>query len=438
MKKLSLTILLLIISIVNFSQTTPKGVGTLSMTQDNTTATKAFVIGISEYENVQSLNYAHSDALSFYNYLRSDAGGKLDSSNIVLLLNKEATSANIYGGLDWLIAEVEENDKVIIYFSGHGDLETKTIAQHGFLLGYNSPKYCYPAGGTIQVTMLKSYIETLAKKNKASIILITDACRSGKLAGGTEGVKNTSAALAENWHSIIKVLSSQPGELSVESEKWGNGAGVFTFYLINGLTGLADNNKDNEINVFELQSYLNDNIPRETQFSQFPSISGNPTTTLSFVDSLALANLTVDINSNYQDQLAYKGFNDYYADQLDEDIYNQYEMFNVCIEDDILIPGNTHLMNAWDIYEDLRDNPEASVIIKKLHRTLLAALQNKAQVLINKYLEAKAYDHDFTISQAANEMDYAYQLIDSSYILHDQIFARHLFFEKHSSRFARK
>jgi len=103
---------------------------------------RALIVGISRYLNIDDLQYAHSDALSFYNYLLSPAGGNLDSSNIMLLLNEDATSANFFAGLDWLLTETQEEETVAIYFSGHGDLETKTIRQNGFLLGYDSPRAC--------------------------------------------------------------------------------------------------------------------------------------------------------------------------------------------------------------------------------------------------------------------------------------------------------
>jgi hypothetical protein len=121
--------------------------GTRIVTAEDTPAliNRALIAGISGFMNIDDLQFAHSDALSFYNYLRSPAGGSLDKSNITLLLNQDATSANFYAGLDWFLAETKEGETAAIYFSGHGDLETKTIRQNGFLLSYDSPKACYMA-----------------------------------------------------------------------------------------------------------------------------------------------------------------------------------------------------------------------------------------------------------------------------------------------------
>jgi len=74
--------------------------------------------------------------------------------------------------------------------------------------------------GAIGVGYVQDYLATLATTNKAKVIMISDACRSGKLTGGIEGLKNTTAALAEQWENVTKILSSQAGELSMESTKW--------------------------------------------------------------------------------------------------------------------------------------------------------------------------------------------------------------------------
>jgi len=319
------------------SQTNTKGAKAINDDQMPYSGTKALIVGISDYMNIRSLTYAHTDALNFYNFLISDAGGRADSNNIVLLLNEEATSANIYASLDWLVDETQEGERIIIYFSGHGDLESKTIRQNGFLLGHDSPANCYMAGGTISVRFLQDYLETIATTSKSDILLITDACRSGKLAGGEEGAQNTAAALAQNWNNITKVLSSQAGEFSLESDKWGEGAGVFTYYLINGLTGLADKNNNMEVNTQELYMYLLENIGRETDYSQNPALVGNMTSTLAWVDSISLATL---VNNSYgtQNLIAAKGIESMYKKQLDEETYIEYERFRYCIENDLLTP----------------------------------------------------------------------------------------------------
>ena len=241
--------------------------------------TWAVIVGISKYKNVKSLNFADKDALAFYNYLVTDnAGPKLSPSQVKLLINENALSADIYGALDWLSGSIKPNDRVIFYFSGHGDLEKQTIKQNGFLLAYDSPSAAYMTSGTISINFLEDYLETYVVKNKAhDVILIADACHSGKLAGGEEGVRLTMHALGENWNNqIIKILSAQEGELSFEDPKWGGGRGVFSYYLMKGIEGLANRNNDNAISISELAAYLPFMVSDATNNTQNPKVDGNP------------------------------------------------------------------------------------------------------------------------------------------------------------------
>ena len=424
-----LTVLMLV-SPAGITAQNSKGVGNIQNNQQGPVKhIRAIIVGISSYKNIQKLQYAHTDALAFYRFLISPAGGNVDSNNVTLLLNEKATAAKIYSALDEMLELAAEGEQIIFYFSGHGDLETKTIRQNGFLLGYDAPTAAYMSGGTIGINYLQDYLLTLAEKNKCKVVLITDACRSGKLAGGTEGVKMTAAALQEQWQSITKILSSQAGELSYEDSKWGSGGGVFTFYLLRGLKGLADMNSDNNVTTAELLVFLLQNIPRETKFVQNPSISGDMNAILAHVDSLTLASLLNENPSTTQgsNQLAFKGFEDRILEQLDTSLVNKFRVFEYCIANNFLIDSAENVGCAWDIYMHMKDIPDAAPILNNMTRSLLAALQDKAQIVINNYLEGKDIPDSININQAYLELEHAVNMIDENYILYKHIKARYLF-----------
>lgn len=89
--------------------------------------TYAVVVGISDYQDpgIPDLRFADKDAEAFANFLRSPAGGSLDQDHVKVLINAHATMAQFGIALDWLIENAKENDRVIIYFSGHGDVEKR-------------------------------------------------------------------------------------------------------------------------------------------------------------------------------------------------------------------------------------------------------------------------------------------------------------------------
>ncbi|TCC92034.1 caspase family protein [Pedobacter frigiditerrae] len=109
-----------------------KGIIVTNKEKDGPTGkTWAVVVGISEYQNISKLSYAHKDAEAFYKYLRTPQVN-VPAENIKMLLNKDAISGEIYGTLEWLAESVKENDKVIFYFSGHGDVEKKRFIKMVF------------------------------------------------------------------------------------------------------------------------------------------------------------------------------------------------------------------------------------------------------------------------------------------------------------------
>lgn len=421
-----------------FPQENYKGAKVISSESTSTLINRALIVGISDYSNIDDLQFAHKDALAFYNFLRSPSGGNVDSSNIMLLLNNDATSANFFAGLDWLLTETKEGETVAIYFSGHGDLETKTIRQNGFLLSYDSPRACYMAGA-IGIGYVQDYLATLVTTNMAKVIMISDACRSGKLTGGSEGLKNTTAALAEQWENITKILSSQAGELSMESTKWGNGAGVFTFYLIRGMMGLADRNHDNMVNLLELNIFLNDNVPGETNFNQNPMVDGKQNTVIAYVDSLTFIALQKQADAGSGDYLAMISRGNIMEDlkeQLDPDVYEIYLKFEESISEGNLVNDylNKDTLNAYYYYEKLISDTRAEKIHSRLRRILLAALQNKTQLYINNYVRGKDLSDSIDLFQAFLEQVKALELVDSSFILYPNIKARHLFLKSFCMR----
>ena len=431
MKKISVVFLFLFYCISNiFSQTENRGVKPLDDKQSFSGSTKLIVVGVSKYQNVQSLKYAHTDAQAFYNYMTSKEGGNIDEINTRLLLNEKATAANIFATLNWLIDETKEGENIIFYFAGHGDLENKTMFQNGFLLANDAPTAAYMAGGTIGVTYLQQYLTTLVSKNKARVILITDACHSGKLAGGLEGVANTATALQGNWENTIKILSSQPGELSQEGTQWNGGGGVFTYYLVKGLMGFADRNHDNKITVNEINIYLNDHIPAETNFTQNPSVIGNSSTVIAKIDSIAfakIANKEKDIKLS-NTSVAMRGNEDDIKTRMDTATYNTYLKFKYCIDANYLSGNHPGYGNAVDLYNKLKDSKKAEIIILSAKRSLIAALQNPAQILVNRIITGKGPSADtIPFDEVYFGIETAFFLADSTEINFNNIKARYLF-----------
>jgi len=120
----------------------------------------------------------------------------------------------------------------------------------------------YFISDALQVSQIQKLITNAGEKG-VKVLLITDACRAGKFVGDNKGALYTTSALIREWQHVLKLVSCQAEQGSLEGEMWGKGHGVFTFYLLNGLKGLADENNDGVIKFGEIADYVKSNVKKK-------------------------------------------------------------------------------------------------------------------------------------------------------------------------------
>ena len=237
----------------------------------------AVIVGISNYENVRDLNYAHQDALQFKKYINE----VYTDAKLSILIDSTATRINILIELGNILSEVDTGDTVIFYFSGHGDCETRLIEEPGFLLSYDSPKNNYLISA-LRVSELKSFFESYIEKRGAKVMLFIDACRAGSLSKDNSlGPGKTASSLMNLFQNELLFLGCKPDQYSLERSQIQQG--LFTYYLINGCRGAADTDGNNLLEVEELRRYLYDQVMDASQNSQTPMIFGDPLATIPMV-----------------------------------------------------------------------------------------------------------------------------------------------------------
>lgn len=252
----------------------------------------AVVIGVSNYQDpdVPRLQFANRDAGIFAEFLQSRAGGSVPKANIRLLIDSSATVSAVHMAIRWLTRTCKKNDLVYFYFSGHGDLESMSMFNNAYLICYNTPIESY-VGMSLSVTFLNEIANTLSAQTEAKVVLITDACHSGKMAGRENVNALVGQQLLNAKEKEIRIASSQADQLSNENVEWGGGRGVFSYYLLNGLKGLADDSKDGIVTLGEIKNYLqhsmsNDPLLKQEGKVQTPVFKGIDNFTLARVDTV--------------------------------------------------------------------------------------------------------------------------------------------------------
>lgn len=427
-----------------FAQPTTKGASPLVTTSAWPGITKALVIGISNYQDdgIPDLKYAHQDAKAFVEFLKSKGGGSLKNDQIRLLTNEQATNAQIYAELDWLTENCGPEDQAVIYFSGHGDVETKTKRQPGFLLAYDTPPTNYMIGA-LRLDDLNNYLETLVD-NKSKIIVITDACHSGNLAGGRDGVLATATALSAQFLNQIKIMSCQPNEFSLEGEQWGGGRGVFSFHLIDGLTGMADANKDSTVTLSELERYLEETVPLETDQQQYPNTVGMKGAKLAQVDPAELLALVAERSApKDMKPIAPKGLETAILAAADTSVQALYEEFLAAVDSHYFLPtdlqaGRQAGRSASELYDRLAVEESLAPLRGLMKRNFATALQDDSQQAINAYLRADEAELAIRWNEAENTKHYknnpaylakAASLLGEKHVLYNQLLAKQYYFD---------
>lgn len=436
--KYILKILLSLTVISTFGQN--KGVTPVANSKETeSVSTYAVVVGISDYQDpaIPDLRFADKDAEAFANFLRSNAGGNLDEDHLKILINSEATMAQFAILLDWLMENVKEGDQAIIYFSGHGDVEKKTLTQPGFLLCWDAPARVYMAGGAFALPMLQEVVSTLSIQNKAKVIVITDACRSGNLAGQSiGGAQATAGNIAKQYANEIKILSCQPNEYSIEGEQWGGGRGAFSFNLVDALYGMADGNNDLFITLQEVGRYLEDHVTAEVApVSQVPMVIGNRTELLASVDAKLLADLRAGKTSQMAmlSQVESRGIEDYVLAEVDTTTQELYFMFNTALKDKVFLEPAGACAEVY--YARLMAEPKLARLHSTMTRNYAAALQDDAQQVLNIMLKSGLTSEVLSAAKVAYiyrnypaYLDRAAELLGSGHYMYVALKARKHYF----------
>lgn len=374
------------------------------------TAKKTFavVVGISDYQSpkIEDLQFADKDAMAFAEWLKSPAGGEIPEEQIMLLTNLQATRANVISALDWLLEMNHKEYRYIIYFSGHGDVEVKTKYNRGFLLCSDSPPNNYPAAA-LPVTHIQDVVSTLSDSGK--VIVITDACRSGKLAGSSnQGSQTTALEMAKIYSNEIKILSCQPDEFSHEGRQWGTGRGVFSYFLLDGLYGLADANGDAFVTLGELNRYIPEKIEYDiSPLSQTPMFLGNMNERLSAVDSSIKQKLLTEISNSKKKTIGFldlKGLEERVLETVDSLTRAKYVLFKAALQSGHYFEPESN--NANTLYDELSKIEKLLPLHSLMRRNFAAGLQNEVQQALNALLEDDPFEFNTWYNNPAKYIHY--------------------------------
>ena len=237
----------------------------------------ALIIGIEDYKQTPAASFANLDAKFFYEYARKGFG--VSKNNIKILVDEDANLISSLGALKkWLPGKIKaEETELIVFFAGHGLASNN--GEELYLLPQDSDPDLLERTALSRNELFKEIIDL----NPKSVTMFFDTCFSGisrdektllASARPVRIVANEEEGIPDNFTifsaSRLDQISSGLKEVN---------HGIFSYYLMKGMEGNADANKDKNITNGELLAYMDENVSQkasELGRQQNPSLAGDP------------------------------------------------------------------------------------------------------------------------------------------------------------------
>ena len=252
---------------------------------------RALLIGIDDYRQVSRLEGPVNDAIEMKSFLVD--GLQYAESDVKLLINEDATRANILASIDdWLITPTASGDEIFLFFSGHGFQQPDDNNDEADGLDETwvpvdvvveaGDEGSYSTRGMITDDEIDNRLQRLAGRQ---VYVVIDSCHSGTATRGIgdwryvktprlpdgqplrveKGVRQQEAGTLFNPDKFVSDDSGVTAwtavradqKAFVDEEAVRNPGSVFTRRLLWGARdGKADANRDGVVTRRELHSYV--------------------------------------------------------------------------------------------------------------------------------------------------------------------------------------
>ena len=231
-------------------------------------AGRALVIGIGPgypgFPGASALpKSVRADAESVARTLMDPALCGYPSGNVQLLLDDQATLANIVAGLEKLAQEAKPSDTVFVFFSGHGGQRVGSSGMESFLVPVD-----YDGDDSLATSLGAEDLSRLLKTIPSSrVTLVLDACHAEGAAFVKDGesakrvfgrVRDDDLERLSQGVGRVVFASCTESEVSMTSS---HGVSLFTYYLLQGMGGATPDRGDGLVRVFDLFEYLSNQVP---------------------------------------------------------------------------------------------------------------------------------------------------------------------------------
>ena len=221
----------------------------------------AIVIGVENYLLAPNIPGAIEDAKAVAQTFRS-----LGFDEVVELYDKDASARRLQQTLsDFLPRKVGRYDRLVLYFAGHAgvtqDLEGKEL---GYLVPWDAQMGNVSKSVTFE--QLKEFSRRIASKH--TLFFVNAGVRGWEVSAPQPlSLEGRLAPEDEMERRAVQVLTAGDKGESLSQE---NGKSLFVQILVNGLSGMADRNKNGWLMASEVGDYVKRHVLEQSKGAQHP------------------------------------------------------------------------------------------------------------------------------------------------------------------------
>jgi tetratricopeptide (TPR) repeat protein len=221
----------------------------------------AIVIGVENYLLAPKIPGVIEDAKKVAQAFR-----RLGFDEVVELYDKDASARRLQQTLsDFLPRKVGRYDRLVIYFAGHAgvtqDFDGKEL---GYLVPWDAQRENVPKSVTFE--QLKEFSRRSASKH--TLLFLNAAVRGWEVSAVQPlSLEGRFAPEDETERRGVQVLTAGDKGESLSQE---NGKSLFVQLLVNGLSGMADRNKNGWLMASEVGAYIQQHVLEQSNGAQHP------------------------------------------------------------------------------------------------------------------------------------------------------------------------
>jgi formylglycine-generating enzyme required for sulfatase activity len=232
----------------------------------------ALLVGIDRYPSgsgFSSLPFPQRDVNQLAQLLR-DSG--YQPEHVRVLTREESESKNdprflpigqnVLTEFRVLAGDRKPQDSLLVALVGHGLTRRVRVKDAAGNDVEKSVGFFCPMNADIRDTKTMISLDELyseLEQCKAGVkVMLVDACRNDPTEGNSGAIPFAPPPVPP---SVAALFSCSDGEVAWEERELGGGHGVFFHFVIEGLGGAADGNKDGKVSLLELTEYTQDKVP---------------------------------------------------------------------------------------------------------------------------------------------------------------------------------